>query len=190
MRTRTPTLTPAPRDTLPAPFTPIAAILPTLTRPETTSDDLVILMLRLYTHRNSNPFYFYVNSGNTLGIGVVKDTIDVGWNSSSGIANGDKTLSVFLTWPPQPTNSPVATVSIEEYIKWQQARKILIKDFSTGAVYWAKWVDLIPWRPIELEGWITNDIFVFSQFGNPWHGFLTAIDARKHKFLLTIQLEY
>ena len=192
MPTRTPTFTPVPRDTLPAPFTPIAALLPTLTRPETTSDDLITLMLRQYVQTsNSNPFYVSVISGNFFGIQVVKGAINADWNIDyNGITNNNKTLSVLFTWPQEPTNSPVATVSVEEFTKWQQAKRMLIKDLNTGAVYWVKWVDYIPWRPIELEGWITTDLFVFSQFGNPWHGFLTAIDARKHKFLLTIQLEY
>ena len=191
MPTRMSTLTPVPRDTLSAPFTPIAAVMPTLTHSGTTSDDLVTLILRQYTQaHNSNPFYFYVNPGNTFDIRVVKDAINPDWSTGNGIMNSDKTLSVFFMRPPEPTNNPEATVSIKEYAKRMQAHKMLIKDLNTGAVYWVKWVDLIPWRPIELESWITNDIFVFSQFGNPWHGLLTAIDARKHKFLLTIQLEY
>ncbi len=191
MPTQMPTLTPVPRDTLSAPFTPIAAVMPTLTHPGTTSDDLVTLMLRQYTQaHNSNSFYFSVDIGNIFGIQVVKDAISPNWSTGSGMMSSNKTLSVFFMRPPEPANSPEATVSIEEYAKWMQARKMLIKDRNSGAVYWVKWVDHIPWRPLELEGWVTNDIFVFSQFGNPWHGFLTAIDARKHKFLLTIQLEY
>ncbi len=191
MPTPTPTFTPVPRDTLPAPFTPIAAMMPTLMRPRTASDNLVTLMLRQYTlASNSNPFYYYVNSGNTFGIELVKDTLNTDWNTSDASTNDNKTFSVFLSSPPPPANRPEATISVEEYANWLQARKMLIKDLRTGAIYRVAWIDLIPWRPIELEGWITNNIFVFSQFGNPWHGFLTAVDARKREFLLTIQLEY
>ncbi len=190
MPTQTPTLTPVPRDTLTAPFTPVAAMMATLDHPATTTDDVLTLMLRLYTHHNSSPFYFYVNAPNAVDIEVAQDTIGLDWSMSDAITNDDKTLLAFLSWPPQPTNSPVATVSVEEFVAWQKAGRLLVKDLQTGSVYWFKSVYLMPARPVELEGWVTNDIFVISEFGSPWHGFLSAIDARKHKSLMTIQLEF
>ena len=137
---------------------------------------------------------------NFFDIEVVNDTITPTWRSSVGIINEAHTFRVFFAQPLEPTwpegfdpsdwpDEPNREV-MEAYVDWQQAEKMLIEDLTTGDIQWVKWVNNIPWRPIALEGWATDDIFVFSQFGNPWHGFLTAINIREKSFLCTLGLEY
>lgn len=192
-----PTLTPTPPWSMPL-ATEVLAYEPT-----TVTETWTLLMLQTYS-QNHRMESLYVglcdDEENFFDIEVVGDTITSTWRSSAGIINKARTFRVFFIWPSEPnwpegfdpsdfSDKPGEGV-MEAYVNWLWAHKMLIEDLNTGDVHWVKWIDNIPWRPIDLEGWATDDIFVFSQFGNPWHGFLTAVNAREKTFLCTLGLEY
>ncbi len=157
----------------------------------TITDTLIVDMLRVFlgTGRDSDRLYVGDMEVNFFGIEVVTDTVPVVWipwsKKSGEIENSTGSRHVFAySLPYTRTQSS----SAEDYLRYLRSFKLLLADSNSKTVYWVKWNDGIPWRPTNLEGWIDDDVFVFSKFGNPWYGFLTAVDARQRKPLLTLQL--
>jgi hypothetical protein len=159
----------------------------------TITDTLAVNMLRVFLGAGRGSDRLYVGGMWTdfFGIEITTDTVNVVWDPWSKqldeIANSTGSLHVFEYFP---LHTRTQSNSVEDYIAYLESIKLLLADGDSKTVYWVKWKDLISWRSTELEGWIDDDVFVFSKFGNPWHGFLTAIDARQRKPLLTVQLHY
>jgi hypothetical protein len=186
------TLLPTPTPTPTPPWSAPLATEVLARAPGTVTETLIVQMLRTYSQEHSlKSLYVLEGCSNFFNIEVIEDNINLVWDSDTGITNEAGPFRVFFSWPPEPNWSEIPEeFQVNEWTKWSMADKMLIENSVTGKVYWVKWVDYMPWRPIMLDGWATEGIFVFSQFGNPWHGFLTAINAQERKFLCTIGLEY
>jgi hypothetical protein len=158
--------------------TPVATLL---ARPnKNITDTIAALALQTYMTKfqpGDVPAVF-VEEDHEFDIEIVDGSIDPNWATTSPAMNGDNTLGVFFSYDPRPTPEDDS-----EWYIWAKSKKMLIEDYESRKIYWVKWEDIIPWRPIDIEGWATKDIFVFSQFGNPSYGFLVAIDARAKKVL-------
>jgi hypothetical protein len=189
----TPTTEPTPTPTPPSWCTTALEVL--AREPESITETLTSQMLQVYAAKHSVERLCVIACGeseeNHFDIEVVSDTIDPTWNHSTGITDSTESFHAFFSWPPEHDWEKIPEESrIEEWTKWNMSTKMLIEVLDTNDVYWVKWTNYIPWRPINLEGWTLEDVLVFSQFGNPWHGFLTAIDAGEGRFLCTMGLEY
>ncbi len=156
--------------------------------PSSTLESVMLLTYLKNRHDNFENLYFMV-IGKVFDIEIVENPVDPKWVAEPGIDNQDGTFRLFFSDDPR---TPPANATEKEWINWfvSPRYKMLFEDLGMGRTYWVNWKNYIPWRPIKIEGWATNDIFVFSQFGNPWHGFLVAIDAKERKVLRSLQLEY
>jgi hypothetical protein len=189
----TPTIEPTPTPTPPFWCTPALEVL--AREPESITETLTSQMLQVYALEHSIETLCVTVCGeggeNFFNIEVVSDTVNSTWSHSIGIIDSTESFRAFLSRPPEPDWEKIPEESrIEERTKWNMSKRMLIEVLDTDDVYWVKWTDYIPWRPICLEGWTLEDVLVFSQFGNPWHGFLTAVDAGEGRFLCTMWLEY
>ncbi len=157
----------------------------------TITHTLAADMLRVFlgTGRDSERLYVGGLWTNFFGIEIITDTLNVDWTPWSKqldkIANSTGLYHVFVY---SPTDTLTQSNSTKDYPAYLKSTKLLIADTDSKTVYLVKWEDGIPWRPTNLEGWVDDNVFVFSKFGNPWYGFLTAIDAKQRKPLLTLQL--
>jgi hypothetical protein len=176
------TLTQAP---ILAGLTPIADAF--TSQPQTEADTLTIQVLRKSLEYYPG-FALYLDTGNMFGIKIVQDTLNPTWLKSKGATNEDKTLTLFVSYAPEPTPNPVATMTVNEYIDLLNARKLVIENLAADEIYRIKWEDYLPDRPIEPIGWIDNNIAVFGQCGNPSLCFVTAVNAKESRFLLTLEL--
>lgn len=193
-----PSLTPPTTATLTSTASPTCQPLPSYMTPgatlivhpeKTITGTLESLVLQTYINkfRQGHEVPAVIVKGNNFGIEIVDGSIDPNWATTLPITNTTKTFSAFLSYdsrPPPPAND------FDEWFKWFTSRKVLIRDLEKNKIHWVKWEDYLPLRPIDLEGWVTDDIFAFSQFGNPWHGFLIAIEAKTKMVLFTLQLEF
>lgn len=157
----------------------------------TITDTLAVNMLRVFLGADGDTERLYVGDRwtNFFDIEIITDTLDVVWDpwlkQLGEIDNSTGSRHVFVYSLPFTRSQSSAE---EDYLLHLHSFKLLLANSDSKTVYWVKWKDSIPWRPTNLEGWIGDDVFVFSKFGNPWYGFLTAIDAKQRKPLLTLQL--
>ena len=159
---------------------------------DTITDTLAVDMLRVFLGKGRDSEQLYVGGmwTNFFGIEIITDTLNIDWTPWSKqkdeIANSAGLYHAFFS----PVDTLSQASSTKAYLAYLKSTKLLIADTDSKTVYWVKWEDGIPWRPTDLEGWIDDNVLVFSKFGNPWYGFLTAIDAKHRKPLLTLQLMF
>ena len=183
--TVTPKLTPWPT---PDWLTPVSLVL--TVSPEGDRDALVAQILRQFVRPSFvEKSFFSIEKGNTFGVIVQPGVVDQKWKEGETMVDPNGLYRVFMSYGPDPTSNPVATQTVEEYYQSLLARKMFLEEIASGETYLIDMKGTEATRPIELDGWLNDDVFIFSHCGNPSQCFVTAVDVKEKVFVLTLVVE-
>lgn len=155
-------------------------------------EELIVAMLARYAkdYPVERLSFNYLDEFPAYDIQVVDHEPDPTWDLDESYLNPSQTKLLYIVYHPVPTENPDATETVEEFFGWFNVKRVLVEDLSTHHTVWVKWDDPLPARPLELLGWLNDDVILMDQFGSPSNGFLFAVDVTARRTLAQLHLSY